>query len=81
MEIQRIRALRGPNRWSSRTSIEALVQCAADERDIRALDGFEGRLREAFLDLGSLPSGRGGQVSMAHALEAAALALQEQAVR
>jgi cyanophycin synthetase len=79
MEIQRIRALRGPNRWSSRTSVEALVHCAAEERDIGALDGFEVRLREAFLDLGSLPSGRNGQVSMAHALEAAALALQEQA--
>jgi cyanophycin synthetase len=79
MDIQRIRALRGPNRWSSRTAIEALVHCTEAERCVADLPGFEARLREAFPEVGVLPSGRGGPLAMAHVLEAVALSLQEEA--
>lgn len=80
MDIHRIRALRGPNRWSSRTVIEAWVHCQARERALGDLPGFEGRLRETFPAVGVLSAGRGGgQVALAQVLEAVALALQEEA--
>ncbi|MFZ4723208.1 MAG: cyanophycin synthetase [Phycisphaerales bacterium] len=79
MEIQRTRALRGPNRWTQRTVIEALVHCPDTGRSLVDLPGFESRLREVFPDVGVLPSPRTGSMSLAHALEAVALALQEQA--
>jgi cyanophycin synthetase len=80
MDISRIRALRGPNLWSRHTAIEAVVSCDPQERAIDQLKGFEDSLRKLFPSLGPLrPDGRPGQISLAHVLEAAALALQAQA--
>ena len=80
MEIQRIRALRGPNLWSRHTSIEALVVCTPDELRIGEIDGFEMRLRERFPEIGAMrPIGFEGDISMAHVLTFAALGLQAQA--
>lgn len=77
MEISRIRALRGPNLWSRHTSIEAVVSCAEDETQVNDRPGFEARLRKLFPAIGALRTG--GPVSLAHVLETAALALQEEA--
>ncbi len=80
MEISRIRALRGPNLWSRHTSIEAVVTCAAAERDIDVLPEFETRLRARFPGIKFLdPASPGHPFSIAHALESAALGLQAQA--
>ncbi|TXH26683.1 MAG: cyanophycin synthetase [Elusimicrobia bacterium] len=80
MEVSRLRALRGPNLWSRHTSLEAIVCCAEDERNIDRLPGFESRLRERFPELAMLhPLGNDDAVSMAQALEFAALGLQAQA--
>ncbi|RCX11058.1 cyanophycin synthetase [Extensimonas vulgaris] len=79
MEVSRIRALRGPNLWSRHTSIEAIVACAEAERSIDQLPGFEARLRALFPAIGALHPEGGGAVSLAHVLQAAALALQAQA--
>jgi len=80
MDVSRIRALRGPNLWSRHTAIQAIVTCPGDEVAIANLPGFEARLRERFPELGDLiPSDHLDTVSMAHALEFAALGLQAQA--
>lgn len=77
MEVSRIRALRGPNLWSRRTALEAIVACIPDECSMENLPGFEQRLRALFPDLGMLrETGHAGTVSLAHVLEAAALELQ-----
>ena len=77
MEVSRIRALRGPNLWSRRTALEAVVACTPDECCIDSLSGFEPRLRALFPDIGILrETGHTGPLSLAHALEAATLALQ-----
>jgi len=80
MEITRVRALRGPNLWSRRTVIEAVVACAPEERDLGRNPGFEQRLRERFPAVGALHVNTPSvPISMAHALELTALALQAQA--
>jgi cyanophycin synthetase len=80
MEVSRIRALRGPNLWSRHTAIEAIVCCTEVECNIDHLPGFENRLRERFPELAMLrPLGHEEAVSMAQALEFAALGLQAQA--
>jgi len=80
MDVSRIRALRGPNLWSRHTAIQAIVTCEGDECAIADLLNFEPRLRERFPALGDLiPADRLDTVSMAHALEFAALGLQAQA--
>ena len=80
MDVSRIRALRGPNLWSRHTAIQAIVACEGDECAIADLPNFEFRLRERFPELGDLiPSDHLDTVSMAHALEFAALGLQAQA--
>ncbi|MCX7256180.1 MAG: cyanophycin synthetase [Polaromonas sp.] len=80
MEVSRIRALRGPNLWSRRTALEAIVACTPAERCIDSLPGFETRLRALFPGMGALrETGRTHPLSLAHALEAATLALQEAA--
>jgi len=80
MEVSRIRALRGPNLWSRHTSIEAIVCCSESECNIDHMPGFEIRLRERFPELAMLrPQGHDEAVSMAQALEFAALGLQAQA--
>ncbi|HSG22316.1 MAG TPA: cyanophycin synthetase, partial [Azonexus sp.] len=80
MDISRIRALRGPNLWSRHTAIQAIVTCEGGEVAIADLPNFEARLRERFPALGDLiPADHLDTVSMAHALEFAALGLQAQA--
>ena len=81
MEASRIRALRGPNLWSRHTAIEAIVTCSETEQDIGNLPDFEARLRERFPEIAFLqPSiNNSNTISMAHALEYAALGLQAQA--
>ncbi|MEI7613268.1 MAG: cyanophycin synthetase [Betaproteobacteria bacterium] len=80
MEVSRIRALRGPNLWSRHTSIEAIVSCTEAEKNIANLPGFEARLRERFPELALLQTtDNTSPVSLAHAVEFAALGLQAQA--
>ena len=80
MDVSRIRALRGPNLWSRHTAIQAIVTCEGAEAAISSLPNFENRLRERFPELGDLiPADHLDTVSMAHALEFAALGLQAQA--
>jgi cyanophycin synthetase len=80
MEVSRIRALRGPNLWSRHTAIEAIVSCNEAERSIDELSGFEDRLRARFPEIGFLaPTSHAEAISLAHALEFAALGLQAQA--
>ncbi|MDP5239389.1 cyanophycin synthetase [Uliginosibacterium sp. 31-16] len=80
MEVSRIRALRGPNLWSRHTAIEAIVTCTPAERSLADLPGFDARLRELFPQIGAIRSTLHEEsLSMAHALEFAALGLQAQA--
>ncbi|WCM89275.1 cyanophycin synthetase [Acidovorax sp. NCPPB 3576] len=80
MDVSRTRALRGPNLWSRHTAIEAVVTCAESELAMRQIDGFESRLRALFPAVGVLhPEGSDADVSLAHVLQGAALALQAQA--
>lgn len=80
MEVNRIRALRGPNLWSRHTSIEAIVQCASNELSIDRIPKFEARLRARFPQIGAIrPIGFVGDVPLAQALQFAALRLQAQA--
>ncbi len=61
-------------------AIEAVVACAESERAIARMAGFEDRLRALFPAIGVLhPEGGSGDVSLAHVLQTAALALQAQA--
>ena len=80
MDVTRTRALRGPNLWSRHMAIEAVVTCAENERAVGQMAGFEARLRALFPAIGALhPETGGGDVSLAHVLQTAALALQAQA--
>lgn len=80
MEISRIRALRGPNLWSRHTALQALVQCDDNERALSHLPGFEARIRSLFPMIGAMrPIGYEGEITIAHALQFAALNLQAQA--
>lgn len=77
MDVSRIRALRGPNLWSRTTAIEAIVRCTPAETDLASWPGLEQRLRQRFPAMGALPEPTAqGVVSLAHALELVALALQ-----
>ena len=74
MEVTRIRALRGPNLWSRRTVIEAIVACQGNENATQKLPGFEAALRARFPAIGELhPIVLGQPLSLAHVLENAAL--------
>jgi cyanophycin synthetase len=75
MEIDRLRALRGPNRWGRQTLIEAVLTEVQPLSDCRA---FEARLRERFPAIAA-PAESEAQFTLAHALERAALGLQVQA--
>lgn len=80
MKISRLRALRGPNLWSRRTSIEAIVSCADAEQNIAAIDGFENRLHARFPQITLLrPLCSDMSFSLAHALESVVLELQAKA--
>jgi cyanophycin synthetase len=79
MQVNRVRALRGPNLWSRHTSIEAIVSCEKLECDIANINNFEVRLRERFPEIGMLQlGGHSEAVSMARVIEVTALALQAQ---
>ncbi|MDR2173245.1 MAG: cyanophycin synthetase [Burkholderiales bacterium] len=80
MEVSRIRALRGPNLWSRRTAIEALVSCAADEIVIADVPTLETKLHSRFPSMGPLtPAGDNVAISLAHVLERVVLSLQAEA--
>ncbi|MET4580334.1 cyanophycin synthetase [Ottowia thiooxydans] len=80
MQVTRIRALRGPNLWSRHTAIEAVVTCDEGERDLRTTPDFEKHLRELFPSVGGLHANKPSvPISMAHAVELTALALQANA--
>jgi cyanophycin synthetase len=80
MDVTRIRALRGPNLWTRRTAIQAVVSCDGAELDVHARPGFENRLRALLPGIGPLRGdGRPQAPTAAHAVEAAALTLQIQA--
>ena len=77
MQVDRVRALRGPNLWTRRTAIEAIVTCGEDERDIARFQGFEERLRALYPRLQSLSPAPEGQTNgMAKVLEITTLSLQ-----
>ena len=77
MDISRIRALRGPNLWSRHTAIEAVVRLADDDWLLRR-PGLDAALRERFPQIGPWPLPP-EQMSLAHVLAQAAVALQAQA--
>ncbi|WP_402721332.1 cyanophycin synthetase [Janthinobacterium rivuli] len=80
MKVLRTRALRGPNRWSHHTAIEAIISCPQQGDFIDQMTGFESRLRARFPGIGPLrPLGQGAAPPLVLGLEAAALALQKQA--
>ncbi len=80
MDVTRLRALRGPNMWTRRTAMQAVVQCDGAELDVHLRPGFEKRLRALLPGIGPLGgTGRPPVSTAAHALEAAALTLQIQA--
>lgn len=80
MEVERIRALRGPNIWSRHTAIEAVVRCNESEREIDNLVEFEIQLRALFPQLRLMRLGQMNEkVSMALVLEHLVLGLQAQA--
>lgn len=61
-------------------AIEAVVACAESERAMAQIAGFETRLRALFPAIGVLhPEGGDADISLAHVLQTAALALQAQA--
>ncbi|HEY9193639.1 MAG TPA: cyanophycin synthetase, partial [Methyloversatilis sp.] len=77
MDITRLRALRGPNLWSRRTCMEAIVSCTGEHCSLDTMPGFAERLRALFPGIRPLrPTNRSGALSMADALELAALGLQ-----
>jgi len=77
MNVQRLRALRGPNLWSRHTAIEAIVQCDP-VLSAEATDALVTALRRLFPALGPLRV-QPPRLGVQHLLEATALALQAQA--
>jgi cyanophycin synthetase len=78
MDVSRIRALRGPNLWSRHTAIQAIVSCEGARSPSSAQ--FRSPPARTLPELGDLiPTDHLDTVSMAHALEFAALGLQAQA--
>ncbi len=77
MEVARVRALRGPNRWNPCTAIEAVVTCSvqtnAAEPIARLRSALQAQLAEAGPDLFNPPN---PTCASAHLLAATALALQ-----
>ena len=87
MNILRLRALRGPNLWSRRTALEALIACAPDEAlPAGNAAGLEIAIRARFAAVGPLAAPPASTTetaapaaALAHALAAVALALQAEA--
>jgi cyanophycin synthetase len=78
MEISRIKALRGPNRWSRKTAMEATVTCLPHEQNIEGIARFLDRLN-ALATSDILPRKEDGTLTIAHILGSAALHLQRRA--
>src|SRR5690348_7107425 len=78
MKVSRIRALRGPNLWSRRTAIEAVVSCSAGF-PVGVLQDTVERLRSWLPRINLSQPHRYGTITMAHALERVTLALQVEA--
>src|SRR3954452_21797962 len=77
MEVSRVRALRGPNLWSSLTAIQAVVSCGEVEVIPAGVSEFLGFFQKRFPQITLLqPAFRHDIATMAHALERATLALQ-----
>ncbi len=76
MQIERLRALRGPNLWSRHTAFQCIARLSADECDPAYVRALESRLRTLFPALDEV---RGERVTTAHLLAATALTLQEAA--
>ncbi len=79
MEILRIKALRGPNRWSRRTAIEATVSCSPLEQNLSGISRFLEDLRALASDEFMPAKAEGEALSLAHILGSAALHLQRRA--
>jgi cyanophycin synthetase len=80
MELLQTRALRGPNLWSRHTALEVEVRCSPEEHALHAVAGFVETLLSICPGIGALTAtSHQGPLTMAHALEAALLALQAQA--
>lgn len=79
MEIVRLRALRGPNLWSRKTAMHAVVHCTPEETNVRQLPGFLARLRSLYPAIGGLGTEDGQPASLAHVLQYAAMGLQAEA--
>ncbi len=79
MEILRIKALRGPNRWSRRTAIEATVSCSPLEQNLTGVSRFLEGLRALASDEFMPAKAEGEALSLAHILGSAALYLQRRA--
>ncbi len=80
MKVSRIRALRGPNLWSQRTAIEAVVACSSTECALNRIPGLVAQLNKYFPEV-TLPQPveRHEAMTMAHVLEFVALNLQTRA--
>ena len=77
MKVSRIHALRGPNLWSQRTAIEAVVACNSTECALDKIPGFIARLNEYFPEATlPQPAERREIMTMAHVLEFVTLNLQ-----
>ena len=81
MNIQRIRALRGPNLWSKNTSVEALVFCEENERVYDRFANVEMRVRSLIPSIGAFRATglELSQLTLAHFLAKVALRLQVEA--
>ncbi len=80
MKVSRVHALRGPNLWSQRTSIEAIVTCSSEEFTPDKIPKFIARLNERLPGVNLLQSGQQpASVTMAHILEIVTIALQKRA--
>ena len=72
-----MRALRGPNRWSRGTAIEAIVVCSENELCLGKIPGFDARLQKQLPDLPIARSVEHGEArTLAHAVGHLALHLQ-----
>ena len=81
MKVLRIRALRGPNLWSQRTSLEVTIRCNEFENDINTLSNIEERLRGYCPEISASLVAVHNQptITIAHVLELATFSLQVQA--
>lgn len=76
MKVSRVRALRGPNLWGTRTAIQAVVSCDA-ELVPSSIHDLPRRMEESFPQVSLLQPGLShGIRTFAHALERTALTLQ-----